>query len=352
VNYLEHEAKTLLAARGLTVPVGRLVAAHEQAQPVGDGPWFVKAQVPLGGRGKSGLVRRAGTPAELAVVDAEVAAAAPGAPRLVERAVPGLAERYVGLGLDGGRGTPYAVAGLDGGIEVEASDPRRRARTDISPSRGVLRHDGVVLGRRAGFGSTEAAALGPLLASLWEIFRDTQGDLLEINPLIWDGSTFVLTDAKLRTFEREAEGGTVYFHRPGSVAVLSGGAGLGMALADMLHHLGTPPANFCDVVGGVTRERLLTVGRQVVERTHADDVRAVLIVLSLSLTRLDGVLEALCEVFTEHPLSVPAVAYFGSGAAQSDVDALLERIRALGVDVVADLQTAVTRVAALAGGRL
>lgn len=351
MNYLEHEAKALLAERGLVVPDGHLVPPGDFVEPSGDGPWFVKAQVAAGGRGKQGLVRRATDVTELREVDALVSAAAPDAARLVESAVPTVAERYVGIGLDGGLGLPFAVVGLDGGVEVEDSDPARRVRLDISPSRGVLRHDGVLLARRIGFPSPEAAEMGPLLVSLWNLFRDREGDLLEVNPLIWDGSRYVLADAKLRTFEREAEGGTIYFDRPGSVAVLSGGAGLGMALADMLFHLDAPPANFCDVVGGVTKERLQKVARQVVERCGSDEVRALLVVLSVSLTRLDGVLEALCEVFGAERLPVPAVAYFGSGAAQSDVGALLDRMRRLGVEVAADLEAAVTRAAVLGGGR-
>lgn len=350
MNYLEHEAKSLLATHGLLIPESALVAAGEHASPVGDAPWFVKAQVPYGERGKQGLVRRADDLAALRNADAAIAATVPNAPRLVERAVPVVAERYLALGLDSGLGRPFAVAGLDGGIDVEAGDSSRRARMDISPSRGVLRHDGVGLARRAGFPSPEAAVIGPLLVSLWTVFQDHQGDLLELNPLIWDGSTFVLADAKLRTFEREAEGGTVYFDRPGSVAVLSGGAGLGMALADMLYHLDAPPANFCDVVGGVTRDRLHAVGRQIVARCQDREVRALLVVLSLSLTPLDGVLAALCEVFTESRLPVPAVAYFGSGAARSAVDDLLVQLGALGVEIAADLETAVTRAAALGGG--
>lgn len=347
--YTEYEAKKVLAARGLPIPNGRLVPTGERAEPSGEGPWYVKAQVPIGGRGKQGLVRRADTAAELSEADAAIAAAAPAAPRLVEQAVATVAERYLAIGLDGGAGRPYAVVGLDGGVDIETSDPQRRARWDISPRRGVLRHDGVLLARRAGLPSAEAAAIGRLLVELWRIFTECQGELLEINPLIWDGTGHVLADAKLRTFEHEAEGGTVYFDRVGTVGVLSGGAGLGMAVADMLTHLGAPPANFCDVVGGVTRERLHIVGRQVATRCAADGVEAMLVILSVSLTPLDRVLSALCEVFEEVGVPVPAVAYFGSGANRSDVDALLVRLGEFGVQVADTLELAVTRAAALAG---
>lgn len=346
--YLEHETKALLADVGLTVPAGRLCTGAAEPVPGETGPWYVKAQVPLGGRGKAGLVRRACDEAGLRAAGAAIRRAAPDADQLVELAVPTRAERYVALGLDTAAGRPYAVFGAQGGVEIESSDPASLARTDISMARGVRPRDGVDLAGRVGLPADEAAAAGELLVRLWELFRRHQGELLEINPLIWDGTRYVLADAKLRTFEHEAEDGTVYFARPGPVAVLSGGAGLGMAVADMLHHLGTPPANFADVVGGVTVQRLTRVARQVLHRCRDDDVAAVLIVLSVSLTPLGGVLQVLRDVVAEVGLAVPAVAYFGSGAARSDTDGLLAELAALGVDVRPDLEQAITRAAELA----
>jgi succinyl-CoA synthetase beta subunit len=349
VIYLEHEAKSVLAAAGLPVPVGRLCTGRAVPRVGETGPWYVKAQVPYGGRGKGGLVRRADDEAGLLAAGEAIRQVAPEADQLVELAVPTRSERYVAIGLDTAAGRPYAVFGARGGIEIESGDPALLARTDISMARGVRAEDGVELAHRVGLPADEAAAAGALLVRLWDLFRRHQGELLEINPLIWDGARFVLADAKLRTFEHEAEDGTVYFPRPGPVAVLSGGAGLGMAVADMLHHLGTPPANFADIVGGVTTQRLTHVARQVLHRCRDDDVAAVLIVLSVSLTPLGGVLSVIRDVIVEVGLDVPAVAYFGSGAARSDTGDLLGELAGLGVDVRPELEQAISRAAELAG---
>ncbi len=180
---LEHDAKEVLAARGVPVPRGVLVPAGAEAKPVGAPPWMVKAQVPAGGRGKAGGICRVDGPDALPETLADLRGR-----RIhghvveelrIETAIDGATEAYLGLSLDAARARIVAMASAEGGVDVEAGG--RIARAEALP-------DPADLGRAV---ETVVAAMperlrAPLAAAgrlLSDAFLDLEATLIEVNPL-------------------------------------------------------------------------------------------------------------------------------------------------------------------------
>lgn len=345
----EASSKAILAQHGIAVPRSVVVGAGEVApQPPFPGPWFVKALVEEGRRGLRGLVARAGDLAEFTATDDRIVASAGPVARLIEEAVAIEAERYLAIGVDAARFGPVLMVGRDGGVHVEESDTDGWATVAIDVARGLLPHDAIGAARTAGLSSPEARSIAGVAMKLWDAFEaGTDVDLVEINPLAWDGTGHVALDAKVRTYEDIEERRVIYFDRPGPVAVLSGGAGLGMAVADLLTELGTPPANFVDVAGGVTAAALAEMGERVFARTRQPGVTSLLMAISTSLTPIDGVLRSVLAALEASPPETPAVAYFASGAAVSHDADLFEQLRDAGIEVAGSLEEAIRRAAEL-----
>lgn len=345
----EVEAKDVLRQYGIKIPDGVLFGPSDTpAVPTGKGPWFVKAQVRRGGRGKAGLVTKI-RDRDLAQVEvAHVGAMAGGVPVLVEAAVPGV-ERYVAIGMDAAACAPVLVLGSCGGIDIEEAESSTLSRLQIDMSRGVLPHDGIRLAKALGWTSDELKRVGGVCTSLWQAFLAAEAQLVEVNPCIWTGSDFVAADAKVLTYAGDITDGLVFFEREGRVAVLSAGAGLGMAIGDALTAAGPGPANFADVAGGVSDERVTALATRVAERAQAEQVRAMLIVFSLSHTPLERVLRPLLEALSRVAVDVPTVAFL-SGAIPGDAQEaarLTRALEAMGIEMAETAQAAVQRATVL-----
>lgn len=341
----EVEAKAMLKEHGIKTPA-RVVfqPSDTPAVPTDDGPWFIKAQVRHGGRGKSGLVSRL---QDASLVQAEVARVAGmggGVPVLVEAAVAGV-ERYVALGMDSAACSPLLVLGTGGGVDVEEAEPSTLAKLHVDMSRGVLPHDGIRLAKQLGWTSGELRSVGGLCTSLWEAFLNAEAQLVEMNPCIWTGSHFVAADAKLVTYGGDITDGLVFFDREGAVAVLSAGAGLGMAIGDALAALGPGPANFADIAGGVSDDRVSALVARVAERTRAEHVQAMLIVFSLSHTPLERVLRPLHDALSTVDIDVPTVAFLSGSISGDEEEArrLTRALEAMGIELADTAQAAVLR---------
>ena len=282
MNLEEHAAKALvLKPGGVPIPRGRVCTTPaEVAAAVGDiGPCVLKAQVPAGKRGKSGGIKMADTPAE-----AEAAArtilgmsiAGHSVTRvLVEERAAIEREFYAAVLLDIASCSPLVLFSVEGGMDIE----------EIAAERpdAIRRH---VVDIRRGFDDVDAAemlsglALGPaaapvadVLVKLYTLFRGTDAELIEINPLalLRSGAVvaldckFVLDDAsaerqpalaqaaspdKLTTLEHcGAEHGLKFIQLDGNVGVLANGAGLTMTTMDVIDHFGGRPANFLEIGG-------------------------------------------------------------------------------------------------------
>ena len=374
---LEHDAKVLLGAGGIPVPAGCLVesAAALDTAALPPGPWVVKAQVPVGGRGKAGLVRITDSRAALAELVGGMLGKSHrghtvGACR-IERASAAQHEVYLGFMLAPEAGGVRVLASARGGVEVESSGgvesrvvaPEARVLVDAVDELAASAPEPI---------RTALAAAGPMLA---DFFLRRDAVLLEVNPLFVaaDGSwqagdaKMVIDDNALarqpevsallearahayaETFTKWKHGfDYVVVDREGELGLLTTGAGLSMMLIDELRASGIRPYNFLDVRTGGLRgdaSRLVTVLNWIARGTN---VKCVLVNVFAGITHLGEFSRLLVQALREAPvLKVPVVTRLvGNG---------LDEARAVlgeaGIAVEPDLDRALLLVRqALAGG--
>jgi succinyl-CoA synthetase beta subunit len=342
----EYQAKTLLADQGVPVPPGRLAdsadAAAAAARALGGERWVVKAQVHAGGRGKAGGVR-------LCTSEAEVAAAAealigsrlathqsgpeglPVEQVLVEAATAVARELYLAALVDRGAGRVALMASAAGGMDIEtvaAETPERLLLTHVDPVIGLLPWQGRRLGYGLGLSKPQVGALGDLLAGLYRLLTASDAALVEINPLVVTAAGDLLAlDAKvnlddnalyrhadlagLRDPSQEdprelaaAAHQLSYIALDGDIGCMVNGAGLAMATMDLVQLHGGAPANFLDVGGGTSAERVAEAFKLILSDGR---VRAVLVNIFGGIVRCDLIAEGIVAAAREVALNVPLV---------------------------------------------
>ena len=278
----EHAAKPLLAAAGIATPPGELATSAKEAEAAAAriGACAIKAQVPVGKRGKAGGIKLAGNPAEAGTAAAEILAMEIGGHKvatvLVEAQVPIAAEYYAAVLNDPETKGPIILFSAAGGMEIEdlaATRPETLLRLPVDVRHGPA--GGAIEAGLAGLGlaAEHRRAVAKVLEMLYAAYREHDAELLEINPLALTGDgrlvaldcKFVLDDSALprraELAERgtpesltglEAEGralGLRFIELDGSVGVLANGAGLTMTTIDAVRHYGGQPANFLKIGG-------------------------------------------------------------------------------------------------------
>jgi succinyl-CoA synthetase beta subunit len=336
----EHQSKSLFARHGIPVPEGRVATTPEEARLFAQElckEVAVKAQVLVGGRGKAGGIRLAGTPEEAATVAAEVLAmrieGLPVRELLIEAAVQIEQEIYLGIVVDRGLRRAVIMASAEGGIEIEqvARDrPEAIYRAEIDPLRGLQDAQARALAREIGVSDRLRAGFEAIVRGLYEVFVSYDALLVEINPLViteegaWlalDGKVVLDDNALYRhpglarmqasssgdvpSSELEArEAGLSYVQLGGDVGCVVNGAGLAMATMDAIQLYGGTPANFLDVGGGAGSERVTTALRLVLS---APGIKAVLINIFGGITLCDEVARGLVAALDQLRPSVPVV---------------------------------------------
>ncbi len=293
----EYQAKEMFSRYGIPVPLGIAAANREEAIEASrnlDGPWVVKAQVHAGGRGKAGGIKVVSTHDE--VGDATEAllgsrlvthqTGPEGAPVhkvLVEEATDVSQELYVALMIDREVRGPVVIASASGGMDIEevaATAPERILKEGIDPVLGLQPFQGRRLAYGLGLPQELVRPASQIMLSLYDIFVENDCSLLEINPLAIDaGGKLVALDAKvdleddatfrhhdllsLRDREQEdeleaqaLENNIAYVKLDGFVGCLVNGAGLAMATMDVIQNAGAKPANFLDVGGGASEDKV------------------------------------------------------------------------------------------------
>ncbi|MGH3794004.1 MAG: malate--CoA ligase subunit beta [Pseudonocardiaceae bacterium] len=342
----EYQAKEILARFGVPVPRGGLAYSPEQAsyqaQEIGGAAWVVKAQVHTGGRGAAGGVK-------LCRSDREVLEAADGllGLRLVTRqsglagkpvyrvyveAATGIArELYFGIVLDRRTERVTVIASAEGGMEIEeltAVKPEALVRTTIEPAVGFLDFQARELAFALGLAPAQIAQASRLFLGAYRAFRDLDATLLEINPLaVTHEGDIVALDAKM-SFDDSAlfrhpeivelrdrsqedaresqadEGGLAYVGLDGNIGCMINGAGLAMATMDMIKIAGGEPANFLDIGGGASPERVLKAFRAVLQD---ENVEAMLVNIFAGINRCDWVAQGIVAAFTAIDVRIPVV---------------------------------------------
>ncbi|MBT8117577.1 MAG: ADP-forming succinate--CoA ligase subunit beta, partial [Gammaproteobacteria bacterium] len=341
----EYQAKQLFTEFGIPVPAGQLVrestAADGAAMAIGGDAWVVKAQVHAGGRGKGGGVRVVqGRDALASAVDEMLGTRlvtrqtdAEGLPVnsvLVEQTVSIAREIYLGMLVDRTSERVILMVSKSGGMNIEevaAGDPAAIITESVNPAVGLQGYQCRNLAFALDLEGRQVGALAKLLGAAYRLLLDCDASLLEINPLVVtaDGELLAL-DAKvdlddnalfrhaklaeLRDASQEDERehtaqqhGLNYIRLHGNIACMVNGAGLAMATMDLIQLHGGSPANFLDVGGGATSERVAEAFKIILSDPQ---VEAILVNIFGGIVRCDliaqGILQAIGEVSIEVPV--------------------------------------------------
>ena len=379
MDLLEFQGKSLLARMGVTVPEGRVAATTAEARRAAGelgGRVVVKAQVPVGGRGKAGGIKACNGPEAAGAAAAAILGTDLKGHRVglvwVERTCQIAAEWYASFTLDRGEGKHLGMASARGGMDIEAvaaSDPAAVVRRHIDPVVGLAPWEASDLVYRAGLERGAARRAAEVLGRLYRAFVELDCDLLEVNPLVLTtAGEVVALDAKVTLdsnaffrhpeFEafREAfqedpierlarEKGLGFIKLDGSVGIVGNGAGLVMSTLDVVSLVGGAAANFLDVGGGASAQ---TISDALAVLTRDPAVKAVLVNIFGGITRCDLVAQGIVAAIGERELPWPIVVRLdGTNAAEGR--AILERGAAGRVVSAATMLEAAKVAVALAG---
>jgi succinyl-CoA synthetase beta subunit len=357
MNLHEYQAKDVFRTYGIPVPPGRVAASADEAaaaaKALGGSVWVVKAQVHAGGRGKAGgvkLVRdldgvRAATSGMLGTRLVTKQTGADGLP--VERVYVESGsdidrEIYLSLTLNRERGRIAVIASAAGGMDIEevaAHTPEKIITVNVNPSAGLLPFQCRRLAYGLGLAGGQVAELQSIVMALYKLYLEKDASLVEVNPLIVTKTgKLVALDAKINLdatalfrqselaamrdasqedpMERSAaEHDLNYVSLDGDIACMVNGAGLAMATMDLIKLHGGKPANFLDVGGGATSERV-TVAFQLI--LSNPKVRAILVNIFGGIVRCDLIAEGVINAVKNVGVSVPVVVRLeGTNAGQA-----------------------------------
>jgi succinyl-CoA synthetase beta subunit len=382
VNIHEYQAKQLLRNHRVTTPRGEVVytskAAARVAEDLGGSRWVVKAQIHAGGRGKAGGVRIGNTPAEVAEIADHMlgstlvtAQTGPDGQRvsrvLVERASRIEREFYLSLLVDRDSQRIVVIASAEGGVDIEdvaASSPEKIHKEYVDPGVGLLDFQCRKVATAIGLGN-RTTSFTRLLKRMYRLFRDEDCLLLEINPFIeTEDGELVALDAKmsfddnalfrrgavaeLRDFEEEDEKeveasghGLNYIALDGSVGCIVNGAGLAMATMDAIVVHGGRPANFLDVGGGASPEKVANAFRIVMKDPN---VKTILVNIFAGINRCDWIAQGVVQATRDQEIAVPVIVRL----AGTNVDEGRRILDDSGLDLVQadDLDDAATKAVA------
>jgi len=346
MNLHEYQAKSLMVEFGVPVPQGHAVdsaeAAVEAAQKLAGERWVVKAQVHAGGRGKAGGVKLVTSLDEVRQAAAEmlgqrlvtqqsVAAGLPVNKVLVEEVSDIRQELYLGLLVDRSSRRVTFMASAAGGMDIEqvaAETPEKILTVAVDPAAGLQPYQV----RKIGFGLQLSATLQKdlyrVMNGLYRLFLQLDASLVEINPLVVTGEDKLLAlDGKInlddsalyrqpslvelrdpsQEDEKEhsaAEHDLNYITLDGSIGCMVNGAGLAMATMDLIKLHGGEPANFLDVGGGTTAERVSKAFNLILSD---EKVKAILVNIFGGIVRCDLIAEGIIQAVQQSDIQVPVV---------------------------------------------
>jgi succinyl-CoA synthetase beta subunit len=342
----EYQGKEILRRYGVPVPRGVLVRSPEEAEKaaaeLGTRVVVVKAQIHAGGRGKGGGVKLAKSPAEAKEIAAKMLGmmlkthqTGPDGQKvrklLVEEALDIARELYLGVTLDRALSRITFMASAEGGVEIEevaAKHPEKIFRETVDPVLGFVDFQGRKLGYALGLSGATVNKFAGFCKALSQAYLDTDASLAEINPLVVlkDGGVMAL-DAKMNFDEnalfrhkdiagmrdvdeedpREAaakEHDLAYIALDGNIGCMVNGAGLAMATMDTIKLVGGNPANFLDVGGGASKDKVTAAFKLILADPK---VKAILINIFGGIMKCDVIAEGVVAAAREVRLEVPLV---------------------------------------------
>jgi len=344
----EFYSKKIFEKYGIPIPEGELAHTPAEAQKIAkklNGPVVIKSQVLVGGRGKAGGIKVAQTAVEAAQHAEEILALTikglPVRMVLVDQAADIKTEIYLGITNDRSARKPVIMASAAGGVDIEAvahKTPEKIIKCHIDPLMGLQSYQSRDLAAGIDLPREHWRAFGKIASGLWQAYSDSDATLAEINPLVITGEgkllavdgKMVLDDnalfrhpdlEELRDLDVDQEAeiqarehGLSFIKLGGDIGCMVNGAGLAMTTMDIIKLFGGEPANFLDIGGGASAEKVAAALEIILKDPS---VKAVLFNIFGGITRCDlvakGILEALNEVKTDVPMIVRLV---GTNAAE------------------------------------
>ncbi len=370
MNLHEYQGKQLFAEYGLPVSNGIAVdtpeAAAEAALKIGGDKWVVKTQVHAGGRGKAGGVKLVDSPAEAQAFAANWlgknlvtyqtdANGQPVSKILVEDCTDIANELYLGAVVDRSSRRIVFMASTEGGVEIEKvaeESPEKILKATIDPVTGAQPYQARELAFKLGLEGVQIKQFTQIFLGLAKMFKEKDLALLEINPLV------ITTEGNLHCLDAKVaiDGNAVYRHKDlqamadpsqederearaaqwdlnyvaldGSIGCMVNGAGLAMGTMDIVSLHGGFPANFLDVGGGATKERVTEAFKIILED---DKVKAVLVNIFGGIVRCDLIAEGIIGAVKEVGVNVPVVVRLEGNNAELGSKLLSES----GLDIIA-----------------
>jgi succinyl-CoA synthetase beta subunit len=342
----EYQAKEILRKYGVITPRGVVCFSVDEAvaaaNKLGGKVWVVKAQIHAGGRGKGGGVKVAKSVDEVREWAAKILGmqlkthqTGPEGQKvrrlLIEEGADIRKELYIGLVVDRGTQEVCVMASSEGGMDIEevaAHTPEKIHKVFVDPQKGLADAQADDLARKIGIPDASVPKARAILQSLYKAFWDTDASLAEINPLILTGNGDVVAlDAKMnfddnalyrhedivamRDLDEEdpaeieaSKHGLSYISLDGNIGCLVNGAGLAMATMDTIKLFGGEPANFLDVGGGATTEKVTEAFKLMLRNPG---LRAILVNIFGGIMKCDVIATGVVEAARQVKLAVPLV---------------------------------------------
>jgi len=317
-----------------------LVSSHDEAREAFlkiNAPSVLKAQVLVAGRGKAGGIKSVSTADEAyeaaqSLLSMKIKGETVGR-LLVEEKLPIKHERYVSIVVDRANRCHTLLCSTEGGVDVEevaAKEPKKIIKHDIDPLLGLQDYETREVAKKLGYSASQMSKLASIIRKLYQIMLDYDAELIESNPLVEvEQGEFVAADLRillddnslfrhpefleraktlepdLTPLERKArERGLAYVELDGDIGIIGNGAGLVMATLDMILDYKGRSANFCDVGGGASEERIAAALEIVLGNPN---VKVLFINIMGGITRCDDVARAILDIQKKMGITKPMV---------------------------------------------
>ena len=382
MNLHEYQAKNLFSDYGIPVPIGHVVSSVNEAKGLKGDAWVVKAQVHAGGRGKGGGVKLVSNGAELEAAARELLGSQlvthqtgpKGLPidkLLIETPCDIAKELYLGALVDRARNQLVFMASSMGGMDIEAvaaSDPDKILQVAVDPATGLQPFQCRQLAFGLGLKDGQIRELTQIMLGLYRLFIEKDLSLVEINPLAITGEGKLLAlDGKINLDDnalfrhkdleemrdpmqedpaehKAAQFDLNYVTLDGNIGCMVNGAGLAMATMDIIKLHGGDPANFLDVGGGTTAERVAEALKLIVSD---EKVEAILVNIFGGIVRCDLIADGILQAIHEIDLQVPVVVRLEGTNAEAGRELLNKSsLKGNGLSIIAatDLADAASKV--------
>ncbi len=340
MKLFEYEAKEIARQYALPVPTGLLASTPQEAKEAFqkiNQPCVIKAQVLVAGRGKAGGIKSASTALEAFEAAKSIFSMTIRGERvtrvLVEQKLVSKHERYVSIVVDRPSRGYTILSSTAGGVDIEQTaeeHPERIIRHRIDPLMGLQEFEARIVAKKLGYSGKQMNQLTSIILKLCQIMDDYDAELIESNPLIeTEDDELVAADLRILVDDnslyrhpmflermkilepdmtpleaKARERGLAYIELDGYIGIIGNGAGLVMATLDMILDYNGTPANFCDVGGGASEERIASALEIVLSNPR---VKVLLINIMGGITRCDDVARAILDVQKKTGISKPMV---------------------------------------------